>query len=431
MAQDEKLYKIINAKILHNHELLENDYLWFQNGKIVDAKRTFFEQRREPDQVIDAQGCIVAPGFLDIQINGSYGIDFADHDGSEEKLKQDIATVAKGLLQDGCTSFCPTVVTSKPEVYSKVLPFLRRRPGNAKTNSEILGAHVEGPFISQEKKGAHDVDVIRSAPNGIADFDDAYGPELKRGSDAVCIMTVAPEIDGVLDAMPELIKRGITVSLGHSAAQIQAAEAGVAKGACLMTHLFNAMLPFHQRDPGMVGILGATDLPPPEQPDRHPLPSTTSPDRHQPDPRPFYGVICDGIHVHPNSVRIAYYSHPRGCVLVTDALSAAGLPHGTYQLGGRDVEVRHGGAYIKGTNTLAGSTVTIDQAVRNFWKFTRCTKVEALEAATLHPAQSLGIQDRKGTFTPGADADLVFLDDDLNLKRVFVRGDEVVLTKKR
>jgi N-acetylglucosamine-6-phosphate deacetylase len=102
---------------------------------------------------------------------------------------------------------------------------------------------VEGPFISEEKKGAHDVNVIRSAPKGIADFDDAYGPELKRGSDAISIMTVAPEIDGVLDAMPELIKRGITVSLGHSAAQIKAAEAGVAKGACLMTHLFNAMLP--------------------------------------------------------------------------------------------------------------------------------------------------------------------------------------------
>ncbi|CAO3598378.1 unnamed protein product [Absidia cylindrospora] len=424
MAQDERLYKIINAKILHDHELLENDYLWFQNGKIVDGKQTFFEQRREPDQVIDAQGCIVAPGFLDIQINGSYGIDFADHDGSEEKLKQDIATVAKGLLQDGCTSFCPTVVTSKPEVYSKATGKCKNQFGN-------LGCPCGRTIHISGKKGAHDVNVIQSAHNGIVDFDDAYGPELKRGSDAVCIMTVAPEMNGVLDAMPELIKRGITVSLGHSAAQIEAAEAGVAKGACLMTHLFNAMLPFHQRDPGMVGILGATDLPPPEQPDRHPLPSSTSTNRHQPDPRPFYGVICDGIHVHPNSVRIAYYSHPRGCVLVTDALSAAGLPHGTYQLGGRDVEVRHGGAYIKGTNTLAGSTVTIDHAVRNFWKFTRCTKVEALEAATLHPAQSLGIQNRKGTFTPGANADLVFLDDNLNLKRVFVRGDEVVLTKKR
>ncbi|KAI8099085.1 uncharacterized protein BX664DRAFT_377192 [Halteromyces radiatus] len=390
---DNKLYKIINAKLLKHHQLVENEYLWFQNGQIVDAEQVFFEQRKEPDEIIDAQGCIVAPGFLDLQINGSYGIDFADHEGSI------------------------------------VLPLLRRRAGNAKTNSEILGAHVEGPFISEEKKGAHDVNAIRTASRGILDFEEAYGSELKRGGESISIITLAPEVDGVLDVIPKLIERGITVSLGHSAAHIKAAEAGVAQGACLMTHLFNAMLPFHQRDPGMVGILGATDLPVPKQPDRHPLPSLTSANHQQSDPRPFYGIICDGIHVHPNSVRIAYYSHPRGCVLVTDALSAAGLPHGIYQLGGQDVEVRHGGAYIKGTDTLAGSTVTIDQCVRNFWKFTRCSRVEALEAATLHPAQSLGIQDRKGTLNPGADADFVFLDDDLNLKQVYVRGEQVILAR--
>jgi N-acetylglucosamine-6-phosphate deacetylase len=119
MKENNKLYKIINAKLLRDHQLVENDYLWFQNGKFVDGKRVFFEQALEPDEVIDADGAVVAPGFLDLQINGSYGIDFADHEGSDEKLQKDIDTVAKGLLQDGCTSFCPTVVTSKPEVYSK------------------------------------------------------------------------------------------------------------------------------------------------------------------------------------------------------------------------------------------------------------------------------------------------------------------------
>ncbi|KAG1078548.1 hypothetical protein G6F42_024212 [Rhizopus arrhizus] len=140
---------------------------------------------------------------------------------------------------------------------------------------------------------------------------------------------------------------------------------------------------------------------------------------------------CWGFLLIPNSVRIAYYSHPRGCVLVTDALSAAGLPRGTYQLGGRDVEVRGvSGAYVKGTNTLAGSTVTIDHCVRNFKKFTRCSAVEALEAATLHPAQALGIQAIKGTLNPGSDADLVFLDDDLHIQKVFVRGEEVELKER-
>ncbi|ORX54525.1 Metallo-dependent hydrolase [Hesseltinella vesiculosa] len=409
---DGALYKVINAKILRDHALVENDYVWFQNGKFVDAQTNFFKQRKEADHIIDAEGAIVAPGYLDIQINGSYGIDFADYEESVEKIKQDIDKVAKGLLQDGC---------------------------KANAYSEILGAHVEGPFISHEKKGkpkkkkagAHDDNVIRDARRGLVDFDEAYGPELKNQQKAVCILTLAPEIDGVLDCIPQLQQRGITVSLGHSAAHVKAAEAGVANGANLMTHLFNAMLPFHQRDPGMVGILGATDLPAPRHPNRHPSPSFTSPGRHLPDPRPFYGIICDGIHVHPNSVRIAYYSHPKGCILVTDALSASGLPPGRYQLGGQDIEVRHGGAYLVGTDTLAGSTVTIDQCVRNFRRFTRCSVVEALEAATLHPALALGIADRKGSLVPGADADMVFLDNDLNLKRVFVRGEEVDLVKHR
>lgn len=245
-------------------------------------------------------------------------------------------------------------------------------------------------------------------------------------------MTVTPESEGMLDVIPQVIKRNITVSIGHSAATIDQAEAGVVAGTTFMTHLFNDMRPFHQRDPGMVGILGASDLPAPKQPERYPLPSFTSPDGNKLDPRPFYGVICDGVHVHPNSVRIAYYSHPRGCVLVTDAPSAAELPRGIYQLGGRDVEVRGvSGAYVKRTNTLAGSTVTIVHCVRNFKRFTRCTAVEALEAATLHPAQALGIQAIKGTLNPGSDADLVFLDNDLHIKKVFVRGEQVELREKK
>lgn len=181
----------------------------------------------------------------------------------------------------------------------------------------------------------------------------------------------------------------------------------------------------------MIGVLGAADLPIPATSSRHPEASGTSPDRQQPDPRPFYGLICDGVHVHPNSIRIAYYSHPTGAVLVTDTLSAMGLPKGVYILGGSEVEVdEKGGAYIKGTRTLAGSTITIDQCIRNFRKFTNCSIVEAVEAATLHPARMLGIDNQKGTLNVGADADFVFLDDsndDIQVKRVFIAGEEVEL----
>lgn len=181
----------------------------------------------------------------------------------------------------------------------------------------------------------------------------------------------------------------------------------------------------------MIGVLGAADLPIPESSKSHPEASETSPDRQKPDPRPFYGLICDGVHVHPNSIRIAYYSHPSGAVLVTDTLSCFGLDPGVYLLGGSEVEVvEDGAAYIRGTKTLAGSTITMVQSVRNFQKFTNCPLVEAIEAATLHPARLLGIDKQKGTLNVGGDADFVFLDDstgEIAVKRVFIAGEEVEL----
>ncbi|KAG0174272.1 putative N-acetylglucosamine-6-phosphate deacetylase [Apophysomyces sp. BC1034] len=426
-----KIYKVINARLLIDHKIVENSYLWFQDGKIIHPQNLFFNELRDADEIIDAKGLLVTPGFIDTQINGAYGIDFADHEESIEKIQQDIDTVAKGLLRYGCTAFCPTVVSSEPAVYEKVLPLLNQRKGSANGGAEILGAHVEGPFISVEKKGAHKQAVFRDAKNGVSDFDSAYGSELKKGNRAVAIMTMAPEIEGVSDAIPDLVARGIKVAIGHSACRIAEAEKAVVNGATSITHLFNAMQAFHHRDPGLIGVLGAADLPVPEARKGHPAPSATSPCRSKPDPRPFFGLICDGVHVHPNSIRIAYYSHPTGAVLVTDALSAMGLPEGEYTLGGRQLAIdKNGAAYIKGTDTLAGSTITIDECVRNFQRFTNCTLVEAIEAATLHPAQLLGIEDRKGTLNAGADADLVFLDDsegEIRIKRVFVAGEEVSL----
>lgn len=188
-------------------------------------------------------------------------------------------------------------------------------------------------------------------------------------------------------------------------ANISQAEQAVEKGATFITHLFNAMPQFHHRDPGVIGLLGARlDL-----------------------PRPYYGLICDGIHVHPNSVKIAYDSHPEGVILVTDAMSAMGLVPGNYQLGNMNVTKEEDRVYIEGTDTLAGSVITLDACIRNFIQFTHCSLIEALEAVTLHPAVLLGIDQTKGVIKPGADADLVLLSDDLFVKRVFVAGEEVDL----
>ncbi|KAG0203168.1 hypothetical protein BGX28_004459 [Mortierella sp. GBA30] len=410
-----KVTKIINCRILRDHKIVANDAIWIQAGKIIDPHKFFWYQKRLPDKVLDAAGFLVVPGFIEAQINGAFGVDFSvpsDYDTYEKGLLK----VNRGLLKYGTTSYCPTIVSSSASVYHKVLPHLRPRPGSADTGATILGAHVEGPFINEARIGAHELKVLQaSAKNGYKDFKDVYGLEgetpqaQKRLSDddlnSVKIITCAPELNGIMETIPDLVKAGIIVSVGHSMANISQAEDAVMKGATFITHLFNAMPQFHHRDPGVIGLLGSRlDL-----------------------PRPYYGLICDGIHVHPNSVKIAYDSHPEGVILVTDAMSAMGLSSGNYQLGNMDVTKDEDRVYVEGTDILAGSVITLDACMRNFIQFTSCSLIEALEAVTLHPAVLLGIQETKGVIKPGADADLVFLSDELFVKRVFVAGEEVDL----
>ncbi|KAG0320088.1 hypothetical protein BGZ97_000781 [Linnemannia gamsii] len=410
-----KVIKITNCKILRDHKIVEHDAIWIQGGKIIDPHKFFWYQKRLPDQVLDAGGLLVVPGFIEAQINGAFGVDFSVP-SDPETYEKDLLLVNRGLLKYGTTSYCPTIVSSSASVYHKVLSHLKPREGSAKTGATMLGAHVEGPFINEARIGAHELKVLQaSAKNGYADFKDVYGfegetPEAQnkltqQNQNSVKIITCAPELDGIMDSIPDLAKAGIVVSVGHSMANISQAEEAVQKGATFITHLFNAMPQFHHRDPGVIGLLGSrADL-----------------------PRPYYGLICDGIHVHPNSVKIAYDSHPEGVILVTDAMSAMGLAPGNYQLGNMNVTKEEDRVYIEGTDTLAGSVITLDACIRNFIQFTSCTLIEALEAVTLHPAVLLGIQETKGVIKPGADADLVFLSDDLFVKRVFVAGEEVDL----
>ncbi|KAJ2776707.1 N-acetyl-glucosamine-6-phosphate deacetylase [Coemansia javaensis] len=384
-----------NCRVLRGHALVE-DSLYMQGGKIVDPARVFWDERRRPDVRIDCKGGIVSPGFIDVQINGAYGYDFSN---DTAEIEDAVRNVSRGLLLQGCTAYCPTTVSSRPDVYRTVLPHLGPRAGSVENGAAVLGAHVEGPFISPHKKGAHELATLRTAARGLADFDACYGLENLRRHAAY--VTVAPEVEGVLDAIPELIAAtGVGVALGHTNATTDVVTRAHAGGAGMVTHLFNAMHAFHQRDPGLVGLLGSAG------------------------PRPFYGIICDGVHVHPHSVRIAYYAHPEGACLVTDAMSAQSLPNGRYKIGEMDVDVHGGHAYIQGTDTFAGSTATLAECVRNFIKFTGASQVEALENATLHPAQMLGIADRKGTLEHGADADVLILDAGLHVQRVFIGGVE-------
>ncbi|TKS91232.1 N-acetylglucosamine-6-phosphate deacetylase [Collichthys lucidus] len=395
-VSDAPITQFINCRILRDHRLQRED-LWVRDGRILDPEKLFFDEQGYADKRVDCEGSIIAPGFIDVQINGGYGIDFSQ---PSEDVGSGLSFVAKKILEHGVTSFCPTLVTSPPHVYHKVLPQVKVHNGGPH-GAGVLGFHLEGPFISVEKKGAHPEKFLRTfRSGGIKDLIEAYG-----SLDNVAMVTLAPELASSQSVVRELSQRGITVSLGHSVANLSQAEDAVQHGASFITHLFNAMLPFHHRDPGIVGLLTS---------DRVPAGRTV-----------YYGMIADGIHTNPAALRIAHRAHPAGLVLVTDAITAMGLPPGRHTLGQQEVEIQGLHAYVAGTTTLCGSIATMDMCVRHFKQASGCSVEEALEAASLHPAQLLGICNKKGNLDFGSDADLVLLDDELNIEATYISGEQV------
>ncbi|XP_061080200.1 N-acetylglucosamine-6-phosphate deacetylase [Conger conger] len=395
-VSDATITQFINCRILKDHRLQRED-LWVREGKILDPEKLFFDEEGFADVRVDCEGNILAPGFIDVQINGGFGIDFSL---ATDDVNAGVTLVAKKLLEHGVTSFCPTLVTSPPHIYHKVLPEIKVHDGGVQ-GAGVLGLHLEGPFISLEKKGAHPEKYLRSLNTGGAgELLETYGQ-----LDKVSIVTLAPELPNSLPVVRELAQRGITVSLGHSVASLSQAEDAVKQGASFITHLFNAMLPFHHRDPGIVGLLTSDQVPA--------------------DRMVYYGMIADGIHTNPAALRIAHRAHPAGLVLVTDAITAMGLPPGRHTLGQQVIEIDGLNAYVAGTKTLCGSIATMDMCIRHFRQASGCSVEAALEAASLHPAQLLGLTHRKGTLDYGTDADFAMLDDDLNVRETYIAGQQV------
>jgi len=211
-------------------------------------------------------------------------------------------------------------------------------------------------------------------------------------SSPVKYVTIAPELPGALSAIRSLKAKGITVSIGHSAATYEETKAAVSAGATMITHLFNAMNPLHHRNPGMFGILGqASNLE---------------------IPKPFFGIIADGIHLHPSAINIAWNAHPDGFILVTDAMRLVGLPNGVYDWTNGDRIVKDGPLLtLEGSNKIAGSSITLIECVNNFFNWSGASIAQALGAVTSTPAKMLGLSDKKGSLDSGADADLVVLDE--------------------
>jgi N-acetylglucosamine-6-phosphate deacetylase len=392
---DTELIQFINCKILRDHKIIKED-LWVRNGTIVNPEKIFFDEKIQASKRIDCKGRIIAPGFIELQINGGWGHDFSYN---IDNLETGLDMVSQNLLCHGVTAYCPTIVTSPRDTYQAILPRMKKKQGGAH-GATVLGVHVEGPFINVEKKGAHPPNCIRGLVKGIDTVKEVYG-----SLDNIKIITLAPELEDAEDVIQKLSSQGIVVSVGHSMADLSQGERAVNCGATLITHLFNAMLPFHHRDPGLVGLLTSN---------RVPRGKTV-----------YFGIIADGVHTHPAALRIAYRVHPEGLVLVTDAISALGLAEGNHNLGQFQIEVRGGRAYIANTDTLCGSIASMIECVRSFLKSTGCSREYVLEAASLHPARALGIENVKGTLDFGADADFVMLSDDLELESTWIAGKRV------
>ena len=360
---------------------------------VIDQKVLTFDQRiaeiasepPEEAEIIDAKGCYVAPGLIDVHCHGFMGWDTSRADLS------DLRNMCAHLVRNGVTSWLPTTLTLPWPELEKCFTAIREVMRESalpewRGGAQVLGCHAEGPFISPRRKGAQREEYIqRPDPRRI-----------KPWASVIRLITVAPEVDGALDFIRAARRMGIAVSMGHSDATAEQAFAAIEAGVTHVTHTFNAMAPLNHHNPGLVGAALNDD-------------------------RVYCELIADGLHVSPLLLPLMARLKLHRLVLITDSIQSAGMPEGVYdQLG---VQIRMEGEYCRLMDgTLAGSTLTMDKAVRNFVRFSGIPMWRAVNMASLYPARAIGMDDRKGALQRGKDADIVIADRHFNIRATFVGG---------
>lgn len=333
--------------------------------------------------VIDADGCFVLPGFFDIHIHGAAGADFSD--GTPEAIR----TISQFLLTRGVTSFLGTSMALPAGRLSEIFCAARPMIGRPVPDGAVLrGINMEGPFFNQEKRGAQNPEYI--VPPDVAMFRRLFADS----DNQIRSVAVAPETEGGLDFVAAA-SRLCSVSIAHTCADYAVAKAAFLCGANHVTHVFNGMPAFHHRDPGVVGAAVESSA--------------------------YIELICDGIHVHPAMVQSVFklFGDDRVC-LISDAMRACGMPDGRYDLGGQMVTVKGSFATID-TGSLAGSVTVLADCFRNAVRF-GVPLENAVKAATINPARSVGLERQIGSITCGKEADLVLLDRRLSLRQVISQG---------
>lgn len=389
------------AKLLGLKDTVEHPILLVEDGRVREILNKQNDRPTSGLPVSDFGDAWIAPGYFDLHIHGAAGYDVMDD------KPEALPAIEHLLARHGVTSYFPTTVTAAMDTTLRALERLGAAVENREPNVGVghhgrsakadgaravpLGIHLEGPFISHARCGVHPPEALLGPTLPV--FERFW--QASRGH--IRMITIAPELEGAPEVIAEASRRGICVSLGHSDADFAAAERGIAAGACHATHTFNAMRPLDHRSPGILGAVLTDD-------------------------RMTADVIADGVHLAPAIVKLfAEAKGPERAVLITDAISATGMPNGRYHLGSFEVDVKDGRCTLNGR--LAGSVLTMDQAVRNLARFAEWDLPSAIAAASRNPARVANLE-KKGSLAIGADADFVVLNHDGEVLRTFVGGME-------
>ena len=372
------------GRIVTDYEVWDDAAILMGDG-VIRGVSPDYSLLDEADEVHDYKDNFIMPGFIDLQVNGGFGIDLATEPGRALELSEK-------LLATGATSYLPTLISSPESLYEDALKELDQTTEDPGSGAEILGVHLEGPFINPEKRGAHAASHVR-LPN--AELLDRL---LERGK--VCMMTLAPEIEGAAEIASHAASRNVAVSAGHSNATFEEAYEAFDRRVTGVTHLFNAMSPVHHRQPGLVGAAFA-------------------------HPRVVCGIIADGLHVHPEMIGLAFRMlGPDRIYLTTDSTAATGMGPGEYALATRTVYQDANMARLD-SGAIAGSLITMIEAFQNILAFTGCTIAEASRMTSTTPARFCGEGRNKGRLVTDYDADATVLGPDLSVKAVWKSGEKV------
>lgn len=380
--------QILGANLLTPEAALPNHSLVIEQGQIVSISSAPLELDAP---TLNARGLTVVPGFIDIHTHGGDGADVMD------ATPEAIYTIARFLARHGVTSYLPTTITASAESTRKAIANLRNLPQPA-NGAHHLGIHLEGPYLRYEQRGAQPAAHLRN-PNP-AEYADWFSDNFVR------LITLAPELEGAQELIRRATAAGVEIALGHSSANEAVTRSALNLGARQATHIFSGMPALHHR---LLNVLSVALT----------------------DDRLYAQAIVDGIHIHPDVVRLLVrVKSPRRLILISDSIRAAGLGDGEYDLGGETVRVQNGVTRRAYDGGLAGSTLTMDAALRNVMKFSNLSLAEVLPMATSVPAEAMGWGGRKGVIRIGADADLVFLDENFNVCLTMVGGQIVYQTQE-